>query len=284
MPKPAQSSPPRLCGSQLEVGYGEQLILNGVDFAVAEAELTVLLGSNGSGKSTLLKTLARTLQPSAGQVLLDGRSIHQQPTRQVAQQLGILPQSPSAPEGLTVRELVALGRFPYQHLLSRWSAADEAAVERALHIADVARFADRAVDALSGGQRQRCWIAMVLAQETELILLDEPTTYLDLKVQVDLMELLVRLAHEDKRTLLVVLHDLNLAAAYADRLVLMRDGKILQAGTPDQVFTTSNLARVFDLEAHVITDPHSRRKLCVPVINASEEGHSDLSKSRQNCA
>lgn len=265
---PDPADPPRLRGEALCAGYNGRQVLADVDFTVQDGSVTVLLGPNGSGKSTLLKTLARTLAPNAGKVLLDGTDIHRQSTRAVAQRLGILPQSPSAPDGLTVRELVGLGRFPYQSLMRQWSRHDEAAVEEAIAVADVAAFADRPVDALSGGQRQRCWIAMVLAQETELLLLDEPTTFLDLKVQVDLLELLVSLAHQQGRTLLVVLHDLNLAAAYADRLVMMKAGRILHDGTPEAVFTADNLKQVFDLDAQVIREPLAGRPVCVPVKRA----------------
>ncbi|MEP1215569.1 MAG: ABC transporter ATP-binding protein [Marinobacter sp.] len=265
---PDPADPHRLRGEALCAGYNGRQVLADVDFTVQDGSVTVLLGPNGSGKSTLLKTLARTLAPDAGRVLLDGTDIHRQSTRAVAQRLGILPQSPSAPDGLTVRELVGLGRFPYQSLMRQWSRHDEAAVEEAMAVADVAAFADRPVDALSGGQRQRCWIAMVLAQETELLLLDEPTTFLDLKVQVDLLELLVSLAHQQGRTLLVVLHDLNLAAAYADRLVMMKAGRILHDGTPEAVFTADNLKQVFDLDAQVIREPLAGRPVCVPVKRA----------------
>ncbi|MHA7879938.1 MAG: ABC transporter ATP-binding protein [Saccharospirillum sp.] len=254
----------RLHGQQLAVGYDDRLILKGVDFRVPQGQVTVLVGPNGSGKSTLLKTLARILQPSSGQVLLDGQAIHQSPTKAVAKKLGLLPQGPIAPEGLTVRELIAQGRFPHQSLLRQWTRQDEAAVNDAMAVADVAQFADRPIDALSGGQRQRCWIAMVLAQETPLILLDEPTTFLDLKVQVDVMELLAHLAHDRGRTLVVVLHELNLAVAYADYLVMMSEGEVSAAGAPEQVFTERNLKQVFDLDARVITDPHSERLFCVP--------------------
>ena len=268
---PDSADLPRLRGEALCAGYNGRQVLDHVDFTVQDGSVTVLLGPNGSGKSTLLKTLARTLAPDAGKVLLDGTNIHRQSTRAVAQRLGILPQSPSAPDGLTVRELVGLGRFPYQSLMRQWSRHDEAAVEEAMAVADVAAFADRPVDALSGGQRQRCWIAMVLAQETELLLLDEPTTFLDLKVQVDLLELLVSLAHQQGRTLLVVLHDLNLAAAYADRLVMMKAGRILHDGTPEAVFTADNLKQEFDLDAQVIREPLAGRPVCVPVKRALEE-------------
>ncbi|MDN3522206.1 ABC transporter ATP-binding protein [Halomonas ramblicola] len=259
----------RLQGDRLTAGYEGRRVLDGVDFRVEEGRVTVLLGPNGSGKSTLLKTLARTLTPEAGRVLLDGRDIHRYRTREVAHRLGILPQSPTAPEGLTVRELVGMGRFPHQRLWRQWSAADERAVHEAMAIARVADFAARPVDALSGGQRQRCWIAMVLAQETDLILLDEPTTFLDLKVQVELLELLVKLAHERGRTLLLVLHDLNLAAAYADVLVMLRDGRIEHHGPPETVFTAANLKRVFDLEAEVMRAPNTGRPICVPGLGTA---------------
>ncbi|WP_108126178.1 ABC transporter ATP-binding protein [Saccharospirillum mangrovi] len=259
-----QKTASRLAGQALTVGYDDVNILDGVDFEVPDGEVTILVGPNGSGKSTLLKTLARILSPRAGQVILDGQDIHRSKTREVAKKLGLLPQGPIAPEGLTVRELVGQGRFPHQSLLRQWSSEDERAVTAAMETARVSEFADRPVDGLSGGQRQRCWIAMVLAQQTDLILLDEPTTFLDLKVQVDLMDMLVRLAHETGRTLVVVLHELNLAAAYADRLVMLRDGRIEQSGTPEDIFTSANLKAVFDLDAHVIRDPHSQRLLCVP--------------------
>lgn len=254
----------RLRGEDITVGYDDAAILRNVDFEVPDSQVTVLVGPNGSGKSTLLKTLARILNPRDGRVMLDGKDIHKTRTRDVARKLGLLPQGPIAPEGLTVRELVAQGRFPHQNLLRQWSSSDERAVSEAMETAQVTEFADRPVDGLSGGQRQRCWIAMVLAQETDLILLDEPTTFLDLKVQVDLMNLLVRLAHDTDRTLVVVLHELNLAAAYADYLVMMREGAIQYHGAPDEIFTSQNLKAVFDLDAHVIRDPHSDRLLCVP--------------------
>lgn len=258
------AKPPRLTGESLHAGYEARRVLDGVDLTVAEGKLTVLLGPNGSGKSTLLKTLARTLTPSAGRVCLDGQDIHRRNTREVAQRLGILPQGPTAPEGLTVRQLVAMGRFPHQRLWRQNAEQDARAVREAMDYVDVTDFAERSVDELSGGQRQRCWIAMVLAQETGLILLDEPTTFLDMKVQVDLLELLVRLAHDKGRTLLVVLHDLNLATAYADILIMMRQGRIEHSGPPETVFTSAHLKQVFDLDAHVIRDPHTRRLLCVP--------------------
>lgn len=262
----AQKPTLRLTAEYLTAGYNEAVILDQVNFEVPDGQVTVLVGPNGSGKSTLLKALARILMPRQGQVLLDGQDIHHSKTREVAQKLGLLPQGPIAPEGLTVRELVAQGRFPHQNIFRQWSSEDERAINEAMAVANVTEFADRPVDDLSGGQRQRCWIAMVLAQETDLILLDEPTTFLDLKVQVDLMNLLVRLAHETNRTLVVVLHELNLAAAYADHLVMMREGAIVEKGSPDEIFSSANLKAVFDLDAHVIRDPHSHRLICVPAM------------------
>lgn len=256
--------PPRLTGEDLHAGYDTRRVLDGVDISIVEGKLTVLLGPNGSGKSTLLKTLARTLTPSGGHAYLDGKDIHRSKTREIAKHLGILPQGPVAPEGLSVKQLVGMGRFPHQRIWQKNARQDTDAIREAMAYTHVTEFAERNVDALSGGQRQRCWIAMVLAQQTDLILLDEPTTFLDLKVQVDLLGLLSRLAHEKGRTLLLVLHDLNLAAAYADHLVMMCDGRIVTSGTPSEVFTTTNLKRVFDLDAHVIHDPESGSPICIP--------------------
>ncbi|KZN15374.1 ABC transporter ATP-binding protein [Marinomonas sp. TW1] len=254
----------RLAGDDLSVAYGDRVILKQVNFQVPPNQVTVLIGPNGSGKSTLLKTLSRILTPKTGCVLLDGHDIHKSHTRDVAKKLAVLPQGPVAPEGLTVKELVSQGRFSHQSLFRQWSTEDEGAVQAAMDVTQVSEFANRLADDLSGGQRQRCWIAMVLAQETDLILLDEPTTYLDLKVQVDLMNLLVHLAHDLQRTLVVVLHELNLAAAYADYLVMMRDGEICQHGKPNDVFTSENLKSVFDLDARVVQEPISKQLICIP--------------------
>lgn len=257
--------PVRLRAQDVVAGYDEVPVLGGVELDVPEGQVTILVGPNGCGKSTLLKTLARVLAVRSGAALLDGRDISRLPTRDVARKLGLLPQGPVTPEGLTVRELVCQGRYPHQSLIRQWTRADEDAVERAMATARVTDFADRSVDSLSGGQRQRCWIAMVLAQETDLILLDEPTTFLDLKVQVDLMDLLSRLAHEEGRTLLVVLHELSLAAAYADYLVMMKDGAVAAHGEVGEIFDAPTLKRVFDLDVQVIRDDVSGRPVCVPV-------------------
>ncbi|OAM74579.1 ABC transporter ATP-binding protein [Devosia elaeis] len=248
----------------LRAGYADVTILDEIDLVIPDGQVTILIGPNGCGKSTLLKNMARILKPSRGNVLLDGKDIHTLNTRAVAAQLGLLPQGPIAPEGLTVRELVAQGRYPHQSLLRQWSRADEDAVNTAMRTAGITDFADRAVDTLSGGQRQRCWVAMVLAQDTGLILLDEPTTFLDLKVQVDLMELFTGLAHDRGHTLVIVLHELSLAAAYADHLVMMKAGRIVASGRPDDIFTARRLKDVFGLDANILRDPASGRLVCVP--------------------
>ena len=264
---------PRLRAISVSAGYAATPILSDVSLDIPNGQLTVLVGPNGSGKSTLLKTMARILAPQAGSVLLDGKAIHQSRTRDVARALGLLPQGPVPPEGLTVRELVAQGRFPHQGLLRQWNRADADAVEQALATARVAEFADRPVDSLSGGQRQRCWIAMVLAQQTPLLLLDEPTTFLDLKVQIDLMEMLAHLAHSGGRTLVVVLHDLSLAATYADVLVMLRDGRVVCAGSAREVFTAARLKAVFDLEARVTWDAETDQPICLPIAPHAQRRH-----------
>jgi iron complex transport system ATP-binding protein len=255
----------RLQALAITSGYDGPPVLSEVSLSVAPGKMTILVGPNGSVKSTLLKTMGRILTPSAGAVLLDGKSIHATRSREVARALGLLPQGPIAPEGLTVRELVAQGRFPHQGLMRQWTRDDEDIVEAAMATASVTAFADRPIDSLSGGQRQRCWIAMALAQQTDLLLLDEPTTFLDLKVQVDLMELLADLAHSGGRTLVVVLHELSLAAAYADHLVMMKEGRIVCAGEPDTIFTSERLKDVFDLDAHVMRDKTTGHLVCVPL-------------------
>lgn len=259
--------PPRLAAEGLTVGYGGEPILQDVDFPVPSGAITVLVGPNGCGKSTLLKTMARILTPTKGEVCLDGRPIRAIPTRDVARRLALLPQGPVAPEGLTVRELVAQGRYPHQSFLRQWSAEDSRAVDQALQLTVLHPLAERPVQGLSGGQRQRAWIAMVLAQETDLILLDEPTTFLDLKVQVDVMSCLAGIARAG-RTLVVVLHELNIAAAFADHLVMMRAGRIVAKGHPTAIMTPKILRDVFDLDAQIIADPMTGRPVCIPRVAA----------------
>ena len=255
----------RLSAADLCLGYDDRRVVVDLDLAVPDGKVTVIVGANGSGKSTLLRGLARLLKPSSGTVLLDGHSIHHQPSREVAKALGLLPQNPVAPEGLTVVDLVGRGRHPHHGPLRRWSNADDAAVARALELTDTLDLAHRRVDQLSGGQRQRVWIAMTLAQETDLLLLDEPTTYLDVAHQVEVLDLLVDLNAARGATVVMVLHDLNVAGRYGDHLVALREGQVVAAGSPSDIVTTGLVREVFGLEAQVIDDPVSHTPLVVPV-------------------
>ena len=254
----------RLNAAGLSLGYADRPVVEDLDLAVPDGKVTAVVGANGCGKSTLLRGLARLLKPSSGGVLLDGHSIHHRSSREVARTLGLLPQNPVAPEGLTVVDLVGRGRHPHHGPLRRWSAADDVAVARALELTDTLDLARRPVDELSGGQRQRVWIAMALAQETDLLLLDEPTTYLDVAHQIEVLDLLVDLNAARGATVLMVLHDLNLAGRYADHLVALRNGRVVAAGSPTEVVTPALVREVFGLEALVIEDPVSRTPLVVP--------------------
>ncbi|AMM21177.1 iron-dicitrate transporter ATP-binding subunit [Frondihabitans sp. PAMC 28766] len=253
-----------LSARSLRLGYDDRVVADDLSFEVPDGELTVVIGPNACGKSTLLKALARTLKPQAGQVLLDGRPISSYRSKDVAKRIGMLPQSPIAPEGIVVRDLVGRGRFPHQGLLRQWSAADEAAVAEALEATGVASLASRHVSELSGGQRQRAWIAMALAQETELLLLDEPTTYLDIAHQYEVLELCARL-HREGRTLVAVLHDLNQAARYATHLVVMKDGRIIAEGRPAAIVTASLVEEVFGLPCQIVDDPQAHTPMVVPL-------------------
>lgn len=255
----------RLQGRGLRLAYGERVVVDGLDIEVPDGTISAVIGPNGCGKSTLLRALARLLPPKSGQVLLDGKQIHKMPTKEVARVLGLLPQSPQAPEGLTVADLVARGRHPHQSWYRQWSSDDERAVAESLALTGIGDLAERAVDELSGGQRQRAWLSMALAQGTDLLLLDEPTTYLDLSHQVEVLDLIGRLHDDSGRTVVMVLHDLNLAARYADRLVAMRDGAIVAEGVPGEVLTEELLADVFGLNAKVIPDPVAGTPMVVPV-------------------
>jgi iron complex transport system ATP-binding protein len=261
----AAAAPARLQARNLRLGYGDAVVIDELDLDVLDGTVTAVIGPNGCGKSTLLRALARLLPARHGHVLLDGRRIDRYPTRDVAKVLGVLPQTPVAPDGLTVADLVARGRHPHQAWYRQWSGDDEAAVAEALDWTGMTEFAERTVDTLSGGQRQRVWISMALAQGTEILLLDEPTTFLDLAHQVDVLDLVERLHREMRRTVVMVLHDLNLAARYAGRLIAMRDGRIVADGAPEDVLTAELLRTVFDLEAQVITDPVAGTPLVVPV-------------------
>ncbi|HMQ30602.1 MAG TPA: ABC transporter ATP-binding protein [Chloroflexaceae bacterium] len=248
---------------KLALAYDRAAVIEGMDVRIPSGKITALVGPNGCGKSTLLRGLARLLTPRGGAAFLDGKAIHRMPTRELARQLGILPQSPTAPEGLTVRELVAQGRYPHQSWFQQWSDGDEAAVAKALALTGMDDLAERPVDALSGGQRQRAWIALTLAQETAVILLDEPTTYLDLAHQIEVLQLLERLNREEGRTIVMVVHDLNHATRHAHHVVALRAGRVVAAGRPAEVVTPQLLRSVFGVEGAVIPDPRSGVPLCV---------------------
>ncbi|MEU5530876.1 ABC transporter ATP-binding protein [Micromonospora chersina] len=260
---------PRLVGEALTLGYDRRTVAEDLTVAVPDGSFTVIIGPNACGKSTLLRALARLLRPARGTVLLDGADIHRRPARQVARTLGLLPQSATAPDGLTVAELVSRGRYPHQGLLRQWSREDERVVDRAMADTGVTELADRPVDELSGGQRQRVWIAMALAQQTPLLLLDEPTTYLDIAHQVEVLDLCARLHEEQGRTLVAVLHDLHQAARYATHLVAMRDGRVVAAGDPRRIVTTELVEEVFGLPCRIIEDPETGTPLVLPTVRRS---------------
>jgi iron complex transport system ATP-binding protein len=249
----------------LSLGYpGGPTIVSELDVEIPIGRITSIVGANGCGKSTLLRGLARLLAPRAGVVVLDGQSIHRQRTKEVAKKIGLLPQGPVVPEGLTVEDLVARGRYPHQTLLQQWSKADEAAVEHALHETQTAELRTRLVDELSGGQRQRVWIALALAQETAILLLDEPTTFLDLAHQIEVLNLLAALNEREQRTVVLVLHDINQAARYSHHVIAMRRGRILVQGTPVQVITEQTIPDIFGISCVVIDDPVTGTPLCIP--------------------
>ncbi|PQP21682.1 ABC transporter ATP-binding protein [Rhodococcus opacus] len=255
----------RLIAENLSLGYGDRVIVDNLDLEVRTGVITTVIGPNGCGKSTLLRALGRLLKPRNGSVLLDGKAIGSMRTKDVARTLGMLPQAPLAPEGLTVADLVARGRHPHQSWLRQWSSDDEGEVAEALALTGVSDLADRSVDQLSGGQRQRAWISMALAQGTDILLLDEPTTYLDLAHSIEVLDLVDRMHEELGRTVVMVLHDLNLAIRYSDQLIVMRDGTIVAAGAPKDIISAELLLEVFGLEAAVIADPVSDRPLVVPI-------------------
>jgi len=255
---------PSLSARALRAGYHGAAVVEDLDLTLPRRAVTVVVGANACGKSTLLKTLARALRPLGGAVLLDGTDIAAVPSRRLARSLGMLPQDPVAPEGLSVADLVGRGRHPHHGWLERWSAADDAAVAEALAATGTADLADRHVDELSGGQRQRVWIAMALAQDPDVLLLDEPTTFLDLTHQLEVLDLLQHLNRTRGTTVVMVLHDLNLAARYADHLVVMADGRVLAEGAPAEVVTPDVLRAAFRLDALVVPDPVTGAPMVVP--------------------
>jgi iron complex transport system ATP-binding protein len=254
----------RLGAKAATLAYADRTIVESIDVDIPDGKITVIVGPNGCGKSTLLRALARLMSPRQGSVILDGRDIHSLATRDVAKRLGLLPQAPISPEGILVADLVARGRSPHQSAFQQWSKDDEAAVHSALEATGLIEVADRRVDELSGGQRQRVWIAMALAQHTSLLLLDEPTTFLDLRHQIDVLGLLRTLNRTEGRTLVLVLHDLNLACRYADHMIAMRDGRIIAEGAPGDVITPGVMAAVFGLDCTIIPCPASGTPLVIP--------------------
>jgi len=261
-----------LSTQKLSISYQQRQVIDSLDLTLPTAKVSVLIGSNGCGKSTLLKAMARLLTPQAGSVILEGTDIHTSNTAQIARKLAILPQSPVAPEGITVRQLVSLGRFPYQNWLRQWSEEDEQQVNEALRLTGTVALQHRQVDALSGGQRQRVWIAMTLAQATPTLLLDEPTTYLDLAHQVEILELLRGLNQQQGKTIIMVLHDLNLACRYADHLVAVHRGRVYAQGAPQEIMTETLVRKVFNLRCRIIDDPFFHTPLCIPFPG---ESHAD---------
>ncbi|WP_417671831.1 ABC transporter ATP-binding protein [Roseibium sp.] len=262
-----QSTTPqsRLHANDLMVSFGNQTILPNLSLDIPDEKVTVIVGPNACGKSTFLRSLARLISPQGGEVILDGKDIRKRPSRQVARTLGILPQIPNAPDGIRVYDLVERGRIPYQSVLRQWSEEDGAAVQRALELTGMAELAERHVHDLSGGQRQRAWIALCLAQETEILLLDEPTTFLDLPHQIEVLELVRSLNKDLGRTVAMVLHDVNLAARYADHMIALKAGTVMATGTPVTVITEGTMRDVFGLECKVMTDPVRGTPMIIPL-------------------
>ncbi len=255
----------RLTGEALTLGYDDFRVADGLNVAIPDGKFTAIIGPNGCGKSTLLRTLSRLMKPLGGQVRLDGEAIQHFATKEVARRIGLLAQNASAPGDITVQELVARGRYPHQPLFTRWRDEDERAVQNAMDATGVTALADQSVDTLSGGQRQRAWIAMVLAQETSILLLDEPTTWLDISHQIDLLELLSALNREQGYTLAAVLHDLNQACRYANHLIALRDGKIIAEGAPSEIVDAALIEAIYGLRCMIIEDPVAGTPLVVPL-------------------
>lgn len=254
----------RLYTEHLDIGYSDRLIVEDLNISIPEGKITALVGSNGSGKSTILKALARMMKAQKGVVYLDGKSIHKMATKEVAKQLAILPQNPVAPSGLTVTELISYGRFPHQSGMGSLGKEDRDIIEWAIDVTAMLEFHDRAIDELSGGQRQRAWIAMALAQGTDLLFLDEPTTYLDMAHQLEVLKLLKKLNEEQGRTIVMVVHDLNHATRFAQHMIAIKQGKVVSEGTPEEVMTLEVLREVFGIEADIIADPRTGVPLCIP--------------------
>lgn len=248
----------------LVLGYEDKNIVNNINLSIPKGEITILIGANGCGKSTLLNGMSRLLTPREGNVYLDGKAIHSYKPKELARKLAILPQAPLAPEGITVKELCYFGRNPYKSLFDGRSKEDEEKVEWAIEATGLKEFSDRSLDSLSGGQRQRAWIAMALTQDTDVLLLDEPTTYLDLAYQIEILNLLKELNKKTKKTIVIVIHELNQAARYADNLVCMKKGEIYSEGKVEDIFTVKMLKEVFGIDSIIIEDPITNKPMCIP--------------------
>lgn len=262
----------RLSAENVTLAYDQRVIAEQLSVEIPDQSFTVIVGPNACGKSTLLRALSRMLKPNEGRVLLDGNVIQSMPAKKVARTLGLLPQSSVAPDGITVADLVGRGRYPHQGILRQWSTEDERVVQESMRQTGVAELGDRYVDELSGGQRQRVWIAMALAQQTPLLLLDEPTTYLDIQHQIDVLDLCAELHEEQGRTLVAVLHDLNHAARYATHLVALREGRVIAEGAPKDIVTAGLVEEVFGLRCQVIDDPETGTPLVVPAARKARAG------------
>lgn len=245
-------------------GYDHKTVIQGVSLVIPNNKISVIIGANGCGKSTLLKAMARLIKPTSGEITLDGKPVNKIPPKQLARVLGLLPQSPIVPEGISVADLVGRGRFPHQSWLSGWSKQDYEAVAEAMEIMDITELANHHIDELSGGQRQRVWIAMALAQQTDILLLDEPTTFLDITYQVEILDLLTDLNRKRGTTIVMVLHDINLSARYADHIFALHEGKLIAEGQPSEVITSEMVNRIFGLNCTVIQDPVSGSPFVVP--------------------
>ncbi|MFJ8148218.1 ABC transporter ATP-binding protein [Streptomyces sp. NPDC096048] len=267
-----RSNVSRLTAENVTLAYDQRVIAEKLSVEIPDNSFTVIVGPNACGKSTLLRALSRMLKPTQGRVLLDGSVIQSMPAKHVARTLGLLPQSSIAPDGITVGDLVGRGRYPHQGILRQWSAEDERVVQESMAQTGISELAERYVDELSGGQRQRVWIAMALAQQTPLLLLDEPTTYLDIQHQIDVLDLCAELHEEQGRTLVAVLHDLNHAARYATHLIALRDGQVIAEGAPKDIVTAELVERVFGLRCQVIDDPETGTPLVVPAARKARAG------------
>jgi iron complex transport system ATP-binding protein len=252
-----------LSTENLQIGYDEKIIVDNLNLHINKGEITTIIGANGCGKSTILKTMARVHSAKSGVVYLDGKMIHKIPTKEIAKKMAVLPQSPEAPSGLTVYELISFGRSPHQSGFGRLSEEDRNVINWALEVTGLTTFAHQAVDALSGGQRQRAWIAMAIAQETELLLLDEPTTYLDMAHQLEILKLLEKLNRDEGRTIVMVIHDLNHAARFSHHMVALRSGNIVKEGSSEEVMTSAVLKEVFQIDAEIVKDPRTKKPVCI---------------------